>query len=143
MRKPIAFGVVNDIVVGTAKKHSVKIYRFANAGNHLHLLLKIPALGAWAAFIRELTGQIAQAMRELFAEVFATNKTQVTSPTSKELKSLNFWKHRPFTRIIRGWKRAFKSVAQYIYLNYCEAEGHIGYRDTKILDFLRLAWADG
>jgi len=52
--------LVAELVYGTAKKYGVTIYKFANVGNHLHLLIKISRISRWAAFIRELTGRIAQ-----------------------------------------------------------------------------------
>ena len=48
MRRPLAYGVVSDIVYGVAKRYGIKVYKFANAGNHLHLLIKIPWREAWA-----------------------------------------------------------------------------------------------
>ena len=54
------YGKVNRIVYDSAKRHGVQIYKYANVGNHLHILIKIPRIGRWAAFIRELTGRIAQ-----------------------------------------------------------------------------------
>jgi REP element-mobilizing transposase RayT len=60
MRLPKTHLRVNRTVETTCKKHGVKVYRFANVGNHLHMIIKIPGRARWAAFIRELTGRVAQ-----------------------------------------------------------------------------------
>jgi len=82
MRSPKAFMTVNQLVHRISRKHGVKVYEYANVGNHLHILIKLRTRSAWSAFIRELTGRIAQ-----------LTGTQ--------------WLHRPYTRIIRGWRKAF------------------------------------
>src|SRR6202142_2061365 len=74
MRNPKAFTPVTEAVYKTAKKYGIKVYEYANVGNHLHLLIKLPHIRRWAPFIRELTGKIALKMG-----------------------GQNFWKQRPFT----------------------------------------------
>lgn len=112
MRQPITFGKVDALVYKTAKKYGVKIYRYANVGDHLHAVIKLTRRELWAAFIRELT--------------------------SKIVALVGFkWKHRPHTRIIGGWRRAFRIACDYIYLNQLEADGMINRRETKTLKHLR------
>lgn len=126
MRLPKTLIVVNETVRRTAAKHGVKIYQFANVGNHLHLLIKIPSVRQWAAFIRELSGRIAQQVMEL-----------VDSASIEK-----FWRFRPYTRIVRSWKKAYKSVKDYVYLNQVEAEGHISRKEISSLSQLKMIWAD-
>ena len=120
MRNPRSFGVVNGAVTRVAKKYGVRVYEYANVGNHLHILIKLTKLALWGAFIRELTGRIAQFMK-------------VTLKIEQK-----FWLYRPFTRIIRGWKKPFTTAKQYIELNIIEAEGHISRQEIKTLKDLRL-----
>ena len=124
LRLPKIYAKVNQIIRETAAKHGVKVYKFANVGNHIHFALKIPRLDSWAGFIRELTGRIALACRNVYAEK-------------------GFWMFRPHTRIVRGWKKAFTVVKDYIYLNWCEAEGHISRKETKTLKDLRAIFSTG
>ncbi len=63
----------------------------------------------WRRFIREITGRIAQFALKLGARY----------------KSEGFWLHRPFTRLVRGWNRAYRVVKDYILLNRLESEGFI------------------
>src|ERR1700722_20299306 len=55
MRNSTVFGRVNKTVSKTCKKYGVRLYDFANVGDHLHLLLRLRHILDWAAFIRELT----------------------------------------------------------------------------------------
>lgn len=107
MRALHNYGRVTKIVHVTARKHGVKIYEYGNAGNHLHLVLKIPHRKAWRAFIRELSGRIAAAAQAL------------RGPR----KGVKFWKARPFTRIVKSWGRAFRILKDYVLLNHLEGAG--------------------
>lgn len=118
LRLPKAFGRVEEIIKVVAAKHGVKIYKMANVGNHLHFAIKIPHVRRWAAFIRELTGRLALALRDL-------------------LGGEKLWLFRPHTRIVRGWKKAFRTLKLYIDLNIWEAEGFISRKDIKTLKDLR------
>lgn len=119
MRAPVMFGKVNSKVYETAKKYGVRVYEFANVGNHLHMVARVTNIRLWAAFIRELASGIVQA-----------------------LGLTGYWKHRPFTRIIRGWRRAFQDAKEYVHLNVLEAEGFISRKDTKTLKDLRAIFVD-
>ena len=98
MRNPKYYLKVNQIVRAACAKHGVKLYEYANVGNHLHLLLKLQTRRSWAAFIRELTGRIAQLTK---------------------IK----WVHRSFNRIVCGWKKAYRIVREYVELNRRDADG--------------------
>lgn len=123
MRLPKCFGEVNGAVYDTAKKYGFKVFKFANVGNHLHVLVQISKLKLWAAFIRELTGKIGLIMKMTLGLME------------------KFWAYRPHTRIIRGWQRAFKIAKDYVELNILEAEGFISRKETKTLKDLRAIWA--
>ena len=124
MRQPKVFAKVNDQVVRIAKKHGVTVYEWANVGNHIHLVIKLRSLNGWSAYIRELTGRIALLL-----------KTNNLAPKDKK-----FWRHRPFTRIVRSWKKAFRDVLEYVHLNWLEAERFINRKDTKTLKDLHQIW---
>ena len=92
----------------------MKIYKYANVGNHLHAVIKLHKRHLWGAFIRELTSKLVEI-----------------------LGIKGYWKHRPFTRIIRGWQKAYKTACEYVYLNILESEGRIDRKETKTLKELR------
>lgn len=127
LRLPKTFAKVNQAVADISRKHGVRIYKYANVGNHLHLLIKVPRLSSWAAFIRELSGRVAQIAQG------------ITGPE----KGRKFWAQRPFTRIVRGWREAFQTIKQYIVLNELETNGFISRKETKTLKDLRLIFAVG
>jgi len=127
-RLPKNYRKVNETVANICRKHGVKIYEYANVGNHIHLLIRIPSVRRWAAFIRELTGRLAQIAQGL---------------KLSEKGVEQFWKQRPFTRIVRGWQKTYKIAKEYIQLNQLEAEGYISRKDTKTLKDLRAFLNDG
>lgn len=124
LRLPKTFGRVQDLIEKTAKKYGVRIFKESNVGNHIHMVIRVnPRL--WARFIRELTGRIAQVVKELV-----------------DLEG-GLWLYRPHTRIVRSWRAAFKSALEYVSLNQLEALGFISRKETKSLRDLRMIWADG
>ena len=127
MRLPKVYKQVNEMVVDIAKKHAVTIYEWTNVGNHIHLIVKLRNIISWNAYIRELTGRIALLLK----------RAKITKADQK------FWRHRPFTRIVRSWQKAFRDAKEYVYLNWLEAERFISRQDTETLKDLRAIWADG
>ena len=117
MRTPKHFAAVNATFERVANKHGVRIYEYANVGNHLHALIRITRRPRWAAFIRELTGRLATLAG-----------------------GGGIWLHRPFTRVVSGWRRAYQSVRRYVRLNAWEAERGLSRRESEILRRLHLAW---
>ncbi len=152
LRLPKNYGKVHKEIYRCAKKYGIKIYKYANVGNHLHLLIRLTKLKLWAKFIRELTSSIAKIAnksinqritsgitnRQIKSDQSANERDQIESKGEKK-----FWKHRPFTRIIQGWGKAFKTMKDYVYLNQIEAEGHISRKDIKTLKDLRHLFDDG
>lgn len=119
LRLPKTYKFVSQEIERVAKKHGLKIYRIANVGNHLHILLRLGKISSWARFIRELTGRIAQGLMAL------------------GVKLKDFWMYRPHTRVIAGWGRAFKTVCDYIQLNQWEGRGVIRRGEFKGVGDLR------
>jgi REP element-mobilizing transposase RayT len=125
MRHPKAFGPIQKTVERCSAKYGVRIYEWANVGNHLHLLIKIGSRAAWVGFIRELTGEIASIVRSLF-----------------NIEG-GFWMFRPHTRIVQGWKKAYRFAKSYVVINQLEAEGLANRKEIRALRELRAVWADG
>src|SRR4051812_40771055 len=46
---------ISNIVYTQAKAGGIKIYRFANAGNHLHMVIRASSRMAFNSFIRAIT----------------------------------------------------------------------------------------
>lgn len=124
MRNPHLFKKIEDAVEQTARKYGVRIYEWANVGNHAHFVLRVTKRQLWSSFIRELTGRIA-----LLAKKTAKSKER-------------FWLYKPFTRVVNGWRKAFRQVKDYVTLNRHEAEGVISRGDVKNSRELYAIWGD-
>jgi putative transposase len=114
---------VKAIIENQSAKYGVKLINFSNNFNHLHLHLKFPSRALYLRFIRSVTGQLAMA-------VTGANKTR---PLKSLFGKAGFWDHRPFTRIIKGF-RGFKTANDYVRLNQLEAAGLIPRRARRLKD---------
>ena len=107
---------IKAIVKRQADRFSIQLYRYANSGNHLHLLVKPPQnRSGLAGFLRAISGLIARAVLQ----------AERGSPKGKK-----FWDKRPFSRIV-GWGKAFGHCAQYIARNVFEASNFAGLEDAQ------------
>ena len=107
--------LVHSLIAELAKRYGVRIYRVVNAGNHLHITLKLSKQLLWRRFISGLTGGIARAIQ------------RKRDPNSKQ----GFWNSRPFTRVI-AWGRDYNIVKDYHTLNQLEAEGAVPPRSQML-----------
>src|SRR6186997_1924555 len=98
---------IEKIIYKQAKKFGVKIYRYANGGNHLHLIVLPMSRRAFNSFIRSISGLIARLVL----------KVERGDP-----KGIQFWEKRPFTRIVE-WGPDYERVCNYLMQNTLEALG--------------------
>lgn len=96
----------------TAKRWGVRIYRYANVGNHIHLLIRVRSRAAWQRFVRELSGGIAMIV----------TGARKGAGLAKNEQGRSFWDHLAFTRIVT-FGREFAGVARYLIKNLFEAAG--------------------
>ncbi len=113
---PVRERRIRNLVREQARRHGLKVYRYANSGNHLHLLVLTPSRKAYLSFIRALSGLIAR----------LTLGAERGRPRSEK-----FWDARPFTRIVE-WGRAFRRALRYLLQNEHEAFGVVPYRPRKL-----------
>jgi hypothetical protein len=106
---------INEIINKQGRNLGVKIYRLANGGNHLHLIILSSSRRAFNAFIRAISGLIARLILKI---------------ERGSAKNLQFWEKRPFTRIVE-WGKDYKSVCAYLLQNTLEALGFIDYQPRK------------
>jgi REP element-mobilizing transposase RayT len=97
--------MIQELAHKTAHKHRVELYRFANVGNHLHLLLRARDRAGLRAFLREFAGVLA---------------VRVTG--SVKGCPLKFWDAPAWSKIVE-WGRQFDYAARYILLNLLETSG--------------------
>ncbi|PWU14543.1 MAG: hypothetical protein C5B49_13020, partial [Bdellovibrio sp.] len=82
-------------------------------------------------FFRVLAGQISQRVTGTFGKGQSGQSQMEQGQTRKSHSELKFWRHRPFTRVIKGWK-AYKTVQNYIQLNEQEECGKRPYRKERL-----------
>jgi hypothetical protein len=90
-----------------ARESNVKLYRFVNVGNHLHIVVKARSRGDFQRFLRILTGKIAML---------------VTGARKGRPLAKRFWDLLAHTKLIQ-WGRQFENLAKYMEKNLGEAEG--------------------
>ncbi len=97
---------VHQLVDETASKYGLRVHRFSNVGNHLHLLVSTKTRRGFQSFLRVLTGAIA----------FAITGARKGNPIGK------FWDKLAFSRVL-SWGREFQRLAHYFIKNDLESLG--------------------
>jgi REP element-mobilizing transposase RayT len=110
---------IEKFVRKTAEKWGVRIYRYANVGNHLHLLIKTRTREAWKRFAKEISGGIAQIVTRAQKGAALPRTQDASIPESAKR---GFWDGLIFTRIV-SFGRDFNGVAEYLIKNLFEAAG--------------------
>ncbi len=123
-----------------SKRFGVKIYQQAINSNHIHLLLRITNRTLYTAFIKAVSGQIANHTMGLQSfKVFKSARVKKAagdgSKAAGEAKSVHqtpegFWQFRPFSRIT-NWGRDFKQCIGYLKQNILETFGFVNYKPRK------------
>jgi len=98
---------VNRIIKHQASKHGLRLYRYENVGNHIHILLRTGHRKWLIGFLRSVTGLIAR---------------HVLGAERGSAQGLQFWEARPFSRVVT-WGRDYNSVKRYFDKNRLQAWG--------------------
>lgn len=107
------YSKLSALIKAIAKSHGVHIFKMANAGNHIHIHLRIRRRVVWKGFISGLTGGIVRAVGYRRKVENADGTVTVGPP---------FWSGRPHSRVV--WPgRDFHQLNDYIVLNQLEAAG--------------------
>ena len=96
---------ITSMVYVYASRFRVHVYRFANVGNHLHLLVKANDRQDLADYLRVLAGRVAITV----------------SGARKHVKRIGkFWDHLCWSRLVK-WGKEFHIVQRYVFANELEA----------------------
>ena len=98
---------VKRIVERAAARSNIKLHKFANVGNHLHLLISFRSREACQRFLREVAGLIARA-------VTGARKGRAFG---------KFWDALAHSRVVTGL-RDLRNVMDYVFVN--RIEGNFG-----------------
>jgi hypothetical protein len=97
---------VRHLIERFAAKNGVRVFRFANAGNHLHLVVQAKQPEQFKSFLRTISGLIARA-------VTGARKSHAMG---------KFWDRLAWTRIV-SWGNDLKRLLDYVLMNEMEGEG--------------------
>jgi len=141
LRSSRSFLIVNNVVQLYAAKFGVQVEQISIQNDHVHLLLRAHRCSRFVDFFRTVTGQIAQRLERegLLAGFNQPAATVTDTPSADSKKGTGLWKHRPFSRVVRGW-RAYKIAKNYIQLNEQEARGQIPYRKARLRGLSMSEW---
>jgi REP element-mobilizing transposase RayT len=122
MLAPAHHDLVQSLIWKYAAKNQIKIHRFANAGNHLHLLIQAKTKAGFRAFLRTISGLIARLITGAVKGRPAANTLQGNVATQAARFQTKFWDHLAFTRVV-SWGKDFKKTCDYVIQNVMEACG--------------------
>jgi REP element-mobilizing transposase RayT len=106
---------VRDALRVMAQRFGVRVYQFANAGTHLHLLVRARRRDAFQGFLRSFAGIVAR---------------RVTGARRGRPRG-QFFSGLAWSRVV-GWGRDYLGVRHYIFRN--EIEGASGARIRHALE---------
>jgi len=118
---PIRAKRIRETVTRLARLKRIRVYRYANSGNHLHLVIRTRSRKTYLDFIRSLSGILARLTLAKERGLAQQSRNSAESPR------LKFWDSRPFTRILE-WGREYQNVSAYVLQNKLEALGFIPYQ---------------
>ena len=116
LRTPKTYSICKHVIRKYAKRFKIRIASHSIQNDHIHLLVRSDKKSNYQSFFRVVAGQIAQRVTDTFHCV--------------KFKQ-NFWRYRPFTRIVRN-SRAYYTTKAYIRMNELEGRGVIPYQKSRL-----------
>jgi putative transposase len=149
LRTPKNFQLTTHLIWKYAKRFHIKVEQFSVQKDHIHLLIRTNKRNQFQNYFRVFSGQLAQELQKQKAVLSdwkspaheAVTDTPLRQRKKKrgQLKKLSIWLHRPFSRVVKGWK-AYKTVRNYIQLNEQEALGVIPYQMNRLKGLSSTEW---
>lgn len=117
---------VRAIVDRASYKYGVRLRRYVNVGNHLHLLVQTRTRRAFQGFLREISGRIAMLItgaRKSFPIESITEPSEGKPARRRRAPGAKrFWDHPAYTRVV-SWGRDLANLKRYFIKNHFEAAG--------------------
>ena len=110
---------IHTLLVDLCKRYSVKLYRYENVGNHLHLIVRFPSRKELRAFLR----------------VFAQGVMFLVTGACKGEPKGRFFEQIAYTRVV-NWGREFTVLKNYLWKNALEA---LGFSREEVQRYRRIA----
>ena len=136
---------IEKLLIETALRFNVKLYRRAIVGNHLHLIILCPCQESYHGFISVVSGRCASHVMNYqsfksFVKIAGGGSAGGAPTSAHKGKAANeaelfgvgqrFFNFRPFTRILH-WGVDFKKSCSYLLKNTLEALGFVAYTSRK------------
>jgi REP element-mobilizing transposase RayT len=102
---------IENLLKNLGRRHHVQIMQYANAGNHLHMVVRAKDREGFKRFTKTLTGLVARMV----------TGAKKGKPVGK------FWDSLFFSRIVE-WGKALVHARDYVLQNMLETEGWMDYR---------------
>lgn len=97
---------IASLMITTSERYGVKVHRFENVGNHLHLLISVKSRRQFQTFLRVFSGQV----------VFLVTGARKGNSVGR------FWDKLAWSRIV-NWGKDFLNVCNYFFKNGWESFG--------------------
>jgi REP element-mobilizing transposase RayT len=110
-RRPVTEARLRQAMREQARRARVRVYEYANVGNHIHLLVRAKHRADLQAFLRSFAGVAARLI----------TGARRGRPVGR------FWDTLAYSRLVH-WGRQFRRVRDYILQNELEALGVIAYQ---------------
>lgn len=98
-------GRIEDALTRLKRKYGIRVDRFANVGNHLHLVVRFKRREDFRSFLREFSGRISQL---------------ITRARKGSGLNARFWDELAYTRVLE-WGRDYQRAKAYVVRNVLEA----------------------
>lgn len=112
---------IHALLLDLCERYGVKLYRYENVGNHLHLIVRFPSRRELRAFLR----------------VFAQRVMFLVTGARKGEPRGRFFERIAYTRVV-SWGREFKVLKNYLWKNALEA---LGFTAGEIVRYRKAASA--
>lgn len=109
--------LVQGLLQLCAERHHIRVYRFVNVGNHIHLLIKTERRQY------ELAKQDFHRFLKHFGGLVAFEVTGAKKGSAQG----GFWEKRVYSRIV-SWGREYDGLHGYMNLNFLESKGLPNFR---------------
>ena len=108
-----------------ARENGVRIYQYANSGNHLHLLLRAKTHRGFKRFLRVFAALVPR----IITGAKKGNPIAAAHPGASQ-DGRKFWDALAWSRIV-SWGRQFFNGRYYVIRNELESEGLVPYEPRK------------
>ncbi len=109
---------VNSLVMTISKRYRVRLQKYVNVGNHLHLVVKLS--GSPMAARRQFKSWIRLLTARLAFEIGGSKKGHPFKDENGQ--RVKFWDAIPFSRVVHGL-RGWKDMDRYALKNQLESQG--------------------